>query len=210
MGSTYVVQYRNWTIPGAGSANAMIAPFWDNLYQDAGSGLFVKHDEVEHRWIVEWSRFRGYSAQLETFQVILYDPAYHVTETGDGIIGSYGVRTLLTDPDVRRYNVDSMAGVDYRIDPTRAEGDRVRDLRYQGVAIDVHQTFTLVCNNYRAAGGGHFPHLDSAEVVWTSSKEVAEQIGEHLERSDPWVRVELSNELQAWLKTDGLRIVYLW
>jgi 2',3'-cyclic-nucleotide 2'-phosphodiesterase/3'-nucleotidase len=94
--------------------------------------------------------------------------------------------TVLTDPDVRRYNVDSMAGVDYRIDPTRAEGNRVRDLRYRGLPIDVHQTFTLVCNNYRAAGGGHYPHLDSAEVVWTSSKEVGEQIGEYLEHNDPW------------------------
>jgi 2',3'-cyclic-nucleotide 2'-phosphodiesterase/3'-nucleotidase len=94
--------------------------------------------------------------------------------------------TVLTDPEVRRYNVDSMAGVGYRVDPTRAEGDRVRDLRYQGRAIDPNQTFTLVCNNHRAAGGGHFPHLDSAEVVWTSSQEVAEHIGEYLERNDLW------------------------
>lgn len=94
--------------------------------------------------------------------------------------------TVLVDPDVRRYNVDSMAGVDYRIDPTRPEGDRVYGLRYRGLTVDDQQIFTLVCNNYRAAGGGHFPHLDGAEVVWTSSKEVAEQIGEYLERNDPW------------------------
>jgi 2',3'-cyclic-nucleotide 2'-phosphodiesterase/3'-nucleotidase len=111
----------------------------------------------------------------------------HAARYYDGLECESGVGcTVLTDPDVRRYNVDSMAGVDYRIDPTRAEGDRVRDLRYRGLAIDVDQTFTLVCNNYRAAGGGHFPHLDSAEVVWTSSKEVTEQIGEYLEHNDPW------------------------
>jgi 2',3'-cyclic-nucleotide 2'-phosphodiesterase/3'-nucleotidase len=111
----------------------------------------------------------------------------HAARYYDGLECEPGVGcTVLTDPYVRRYNVDSMAGVSYRIDPTRAEGDRVRDLRYRGLPIDVHQTFTLVCNNYRAAGGGHFPHLDSAEVVWTSSKEVAEQIGEYLEHNHPW------------------------
>jgi 2',3'-cyclic-nucleotide 2'-phosphodiesterase/3'-nucleotidase len=111
----------------------------------------------------------------------------HAARFYDGLdCGSEAGCTVLTDPDVRRYNVDSMAGVRYRIDPTRPEGDRVCDLRYRGLPIDVHQTFTLVCTNYRAAGGGHYPHLARAEVVWTSSKEVAELIGEYLERNDPW------------------------
>jgi 2',3'-cyclic-nucleotide 2'-phosphodiesterase/3'-nucleotidase len=111
----------------------------------------------------------------------------HAARYYDGLeCESGGGCTVLTDPDVRRYNVDSMAGVDYRIDPTRAEGDRVRDLRYQGLTVEFQEIFTLVCNNYRAAGGGHYPHLDGAEVVWTSSKEVPEQIGEYLESNDPW------------------------
>jgi 2',3'-cyclic-nucleotide 2'-phosphodiesterase/3'-nucleotidase len=94
--------------------------------------------------------------------------------------------TVLTDPQVRRYNVDNMAGVQYRIDPTKPEGDRVRDLRYQGLPLDSRQTFNVVCNNYRAAGGGLFPHLADAEVVWKSSEEVAQLIGDFLVRNDPW------------------------
>jgi 2',3'-cyclic-nucleotide 2'-phosphodiesterase/3'-nucleotidase len=93
---------------------------------------------------------------------------------------------VLTDPEVRHYNVDTMAGLDYRIDPTRPEGDRVRDLRYQGRPLDLHARFTLVCNSYRAAGGGGYPHLAEAEVVWRSSIEVADLIGEYLDRLEEW------------------------
>jgi 2',3'-cyclic-nucleotide 2'-phosphodiesterase/3'-nucleotidase len=97
-----------------------------------------------------------------------------------------GSCVVLTDPAIPYYNIDNMAGVTYRIDPSRPEGDRVRDLRYKGSPLDLHSSYKLVCNNYRAAGGGRFPHLDNAEVVWTSSKEVTELIGEYIERNDPW------------------------
>jgi len=93
---------------------------------------------------------------------------------------------VLTDPEVRHYNVDTMAGLDYRIDPTRPEGDRVRDLRYHGRPLDLHARFTVACNNYRAAGGGGYPHLAEAEVVWRSSIEIADLVGEYLDRLEEW------------------------
>jgi 2',3'-cyclic-nucleotide 2'-phosphodiesterase/3'-nucleotidase len=94
--------------------------------------------------------------------------------------------TVVTDPSIPPYNVDTLAGVSYRIDPTRPEGDRVRDLRFRGSAVDPDESFKLVCNNYRAAGGGLFPHLADAEIVWTSSREVTDLIGDYLTRNDPW------------------------
>lgn len=94
--------------------------------------------------------------------------------------------TVLTNPLVPSYNVDNVSGLDYRIDPTRPEGDRVRDLRYHGEPLDLHAKFKLVCNNYRAAGGGGYPHLSDASVVWTSSTEVTKLIGEYLSSHDPW------------------------
>ncbi len=88
MGATYLRGYRNWTLPSAGSPDAMIAVFWDNLYQDSGSGgIFTWHDETNHRFIVEWSRVRNdWNNSLETFQLLLHDPTHHPTDTGDGII----------------------------------------------------------------------------------------------------------------------------
>ena len=94
--------------------------------------------------------------------------------------------TLLTDPAIPHYNVDTMAGLSYRVDPTRPVGHRVRDLRIRGCAIDTNQKFTLVCNNYRAAGGGGYPHLAEAEAVWQSSEEMTDLIGDFIVRSGSW------------------------
>ena len=94
--------------------------------------------------------------------------------------------TLLTNHHVRKYNVDTMEGLSYRIDPTRPAGHRIWDIRYHGKPLKPDQTFTVVCNNYRAAGGGGFPHLSSAPVVWHSSEEMTDLIGDYLKRHDPW------------------------
>ena len=93
---------------------------------------------------------------------------------------------VIVDPDVRHYNIDTMQGLSYRIDPTRPEGDRVRDLRRNGRPFDLHADFTVVCNNYRAAGGGGFPHLAEAEVMWRSSEEVASMIDDYLTALETW------------------------
>jgi hypothetical protein len=77
---------------------------------------------------------------------------------------------------------DNMAGLHYRIDPSRSEGSRVRDLRYDGLPLDPDATFSVACNSYRAAGGGLFPHLDGAEIVWRSSEEMTDLIGDYLNR----------------------------
>lgn len=97
-----------------------------------------------------------------------------------------GACTLLTDPSVPHYNVDTMAGVSYRVDPTRDVGHRVRDLRIHGRTIDLHQEFTLVCNNYRAAGGGGYPHLADADRVWRSSEEMTDLIGNFIAGEGLW------------------------
>ena len=59
MGETYLTTYRNWTIPGSGGPAAMLAVFWDDLYQTSESDVFTKYDAANHRWIVEWSRMKN-------------------------------------------------------------------------------------------------------------------------------------------------------
>ncbi len=64
------------------------------------------------------------------------------------------------------YNFDVIqGGVSYVIDLTRAEGDRIKDLRYHGQPVDPAQVFVVVTNNYRASGGGHFPGMDGSNIV---------------------------------------------
>jgi len=88
MGVTQNGEFRNYRLPGAMGPGAMIAAFWDDLQTAAGSGIYTWYDASNHFFIVEWYHMaNGYlpSAQ-ETFQVILYDPAFYPTSLGDGPI----------------------------------------------------------------------------------------------------------------------------
>jgi 2',3'-cyclic-nucleotide 2'-phosphodiesterase/3'-nucleotidase len=117
----------------------------------------------------------------------ILDVLEHAARFYDGLdCPPEGGCTVLTDASIPLYNVDSMAGLQYRIDPTQPEGSRVRDPRYEGLPLDLNATFTVACNSYRAAGGGLFPHLEEAEVVWRSSEEMTDLIGSYLENHRPW------------------------
>ncbi|MBN1824966.1 MAG: carboxypeptidase regulatory-like domain-containing protein [Candidatus Eisenbacteria bacterium] len=87
MGRSPSVAYRNWIIPGSGGPNGMIAPFWDDLDQSGGGAVYRKYDAANNRYIIEWSRMEQCDwGTDETFELILYDPAHHTTDTNDGII----------------------------------------------------------------------------------------------------------------------------
>lgn len=95
MGRTSLSDQYNWHIPSAQGPDGLIAVFWDDFRPDTlgASGVFYYYDEVGHRLIVEWSgvfHVHGFRspriAEQQTFQAIIYDPAYHQTLTGDGPI----------------------------------------------------------------------------------------------------------------------------
>ncbi len=91
MGYTYITNYRNWNIPSAGAPAYMIAPWWDNLCQSGSDKVYHHHDAAGHRYIIEWDNVRSVldtnpSSYRQKFQIILYDPAHHETDTGDGMI----------------------------------------------------------------------------------------------------------------------------
>lgn len=63
------------------------------------------------------------------------------------------------------YDFDMLLGLDYTIDSTAAIGQRVKDLRFAGKQVAASQLFYVATNNYRANGGGDFPHLDGTNTV---------------------------------------------
>lgn len=87
MGATNLNNFRNWAIPSALGPAAMIAPFWDDLRLSSGGKVVFYYDSSFHRCLFEWSRVRtaGTNTQ-ETFEVVLGDPAYYPTPSGDGPI----------------------------------------------------------------------------------------------------------------------------
>ncbi len=87
MGETPLVHYRNYSIPSKGSPGGMIAPFWDNLNQADARLVYSYYDAPAHRFIVQWYLMPNhFSGAVQNFEVILLDPAWHPTATGDGII----------------------------------------------------------------------------------------------------------------------------
>jgi hypothetical protein len=69
----------------------MVAVFWDDFFSfgpQGGGKLYYYSDPANHRFIVEWDTVPHYSelTDKETFEIILLDPAYYPTPTGDGEI----------------------------------------------------------------------------------------------------------------------------
>jgi hypothetical protein len=96
MGTTSLADIYNWAIPAAGGPPLLIAPFWDDLdptFTDSSGNVSYWHDATNHRFVIEYSRMQHVHdptnptpGELQTFDVILYDPQYYVTQTGDGEI----------------------------------------------------------------------------------------------------------------------------
>ena len=87
MGETPVHFYRNFPMPAPHSAGALIAPFWDNLNQTGNKKVYTWYDEAEHRFIIQWYEMPNhYTNGIQNFEVILLDPAFYPTITGDGMI----------------------------------------------------------------------------------------------------------------------------
>lgn len=99
MGETSLKHYRNFSIPSAGSPNAMIAPFWDNLRQTAANQISYYYDEPNGTFIVEWDGVYNYYSGQQKFQVILRDPLVHPTSNGDGEIIFQYQTVNNTDPE---------------------------------------------------------------------------------------------------------------
>lgn len=80
--------FRNGRLPGPAGPNPMIAAFWDDLVYPAGSGIYKYYDPVNHLYIIEWYNAKNgdNTSMEETFQVILHNPSYYPTSTGDGPI----------------------------------------------------------------------------------------------------------------------------
>nr|WBO77364.1 5'-nucleotidase C-terminal domain-containing protein [Streptomyces sp. SBE_14.2] len=76
------------------------------------------------------------------------------------------------------YNYDYVSGLSYDIDIAQPVGSRIKNLTFGGAALDDAQKFVFAVNNYRANGGGAFPHVASAPELWSESTEIRTRIAE--------------------------------
>ena len=108
-----------------------------------------------------------------------YSAQYFKQVTGTGPFPSDQVTNAPTataptgTPD---YNYDIMGGLTkpltYTIDIAQPVGSRITGLAYDGVALAADQQFVVAVNNYRQSGGGNFPHVKTAPVVYNRQVEI--------------------------------------
>jgi len=107
-------EFYNWPLPSSHGNHSVIAPFWDNFDPtlEGTGGVFTRYDAGAGTFTVEWSRMVHYLSALEdadppvddvqTFQVVLYDPAVHETATDDGDI-LFLYRQVINADHLRQY-----------------------------------------------------------------------------------------------------------
>ncbi|RKS08794.1 2',3'-cyclic-nucleotide 2'-phosphodiesterase/3'-nucleotidase [Nocardiopsis sp. Huas11] len=74
------------------------------------------------------------------------------------------------------YNFDQIAGLEYEIDISRPSGQRITSLTLDGAEVADDQRFVMAVNNYRQSGGGGFPHIVDAPVVYNEQIEVRQAL----------------------------------
>ena len=85
----------------------------------------------------------------------------------------------IIDPEARSYNFDVLDGVTYEIDVTspakydrrgalvNKEANRIKNVQFNGKAIDLNQEFLVIANNYRVGGsyGANFVKADQSNLT---------------------------------------------
>ncbi|MFC9679253.1 bifunctional metallophosphatase/5'-nucleotidase [Streptomyces sp. NPDC056948] len=82
------------------------------------------------------------------------------------------------------YNYDVVSGLAYEIDIAKPAGSRVTNVRFEGQPLADDAKFVFAVNNYRANGGGNFPHVAASQLLWSNSDEIR-------------------NTMIAWVKAKG-------
>ncbi|MCW2796879.1 5'-nucleotidase C-terminal domain-containing protein [Nocardioides sp.] len=112
-----------------------------------------------------------------------YSARYFKKVSGPGPFSMADVTNAVTPtapngtPD---YNFDSVAGLDaaltYDIDIAQDPGSRILNLAYDGAPVTDTQQFAMAVNNYRQSGGGGFPAVAAAPVVYNRQNEIRQLI----------------------------------
>ena len=86
-GGSEMASFMNWAIPGPHGPSPMIAAFWDDLQNGSSGHVYTYYDATQHYFVIEWDDMQNEATSAEeTFQMILYDPNFYPTTTGDSEI----------------------------------------------------------------------------------------------------------------------------
>jgi 2',3'-cyclic-nucleotide 2'-phosphodiesterase/3'-nucleotidase len=70
------------------------------------------------------------------------------------------------------FNYDMAAGVEYDLDRSRPDGDRIRNLRYHGQPLAPETPLRIAVNSYRYGGSGGYEMFRGAKILWRSPEDI--------------------------------------
>ncbi|MEV0038023.1 5'-nucleotidase C-terminal domain-containing protein [Streptomyces sp. NPDC050804] len=127
------------------------------------AGLYPFENTMEARLLT--------GAQIKDY--LEFSARYYVQTPAGGPVDTSRLTNAQGTPD---YNYDAVSGLTYDIDIAKPVGSRIVDLRFEGAALDPAAKFVFAVNNYRASGGGNFPHVATAQQLWSNSDEIRNTI----------------------------------
>jgi 2',3'-cyclic-nucleotide 2'-phosphodiesterase/3'-nucleotidase len=124
-------------------------------------------------------KFTG--AQVKAY--LEYSARYFKQVPNAGPFSADAVTNAVTDtapngtPD---YNYDIIGGLEgrltYDIDIAQPVGSRITNLQYAGAPVTANQAFVIAINNYRQSGGGGFPGVTTAPVLYNAQVEIRQML----------------------------------
>ncbi|WDV50969.1 5'-nucleotidase C-terminal domain-containing protein [Streptomyces coeruleorubidus] len=135
------------------------------------AGLYVFENTLEARLMT--------GAQMKAY--LEFSANYFVQTAPGAAVDPAKLTNANGTPD---YNYDVVSGLAYEIDIAKPAGSRVTNVRFGGQPLADDATFVFAVNNYRANGGGNFPHVAAAQLLWSNSEEIR-------------------NTMIAWVKAKG-------
>ncbi|CAM5362087.1 5'-nucleotidase C-terminal domain-containing protein [Streptomyces narbonensis] len=127
------------------------------------AGLYPFENTLEARLMT--------GAQLKEY--LEYSAKYYVRTAAGAPVDTAKLTNADGTPD---YNYDAVSGLTYEIDIAQPAGQRIVGLSFEGRPLDPAAQFVLAVNNYRASGGGAFPHVANAQQLWANSDEIRNTI----------------------------------
>ncbi|MGX4644981.1 bifunctional metallophosphatase/5'-nucleotidase [Holzapfeliella sp. JNUCC 80] len=88
-------------------------------------------------------------------------------------------------PKPQLYNYDMFYPLDYTFDITKPYGQRVSSLTYQKQPVAATDKFKVALSQYRAVGGGNYPHYGADNISYEVSTDMAELIAQYIKENAP-------------------------
>jgi hypothetical protein len=155
-GSGTQVMHENFPLPNPDDINNMVAAFWDDLFSTASGEtgkIYYYNDAANHRFIISWEQvghFSDYTDQ-ETFQIILLDPQFYSTATGDGkiliqykIVEEPGSCTVGIENNTEDIGLTYLFDENYDITASQLQGDfAILFTTETPLIVSVHESETI-------------------------------------------------------------------